>query len=615
MVDNEDVAKECIKRAKKLNLGRFSFIPLNRLKAEEKPLRYPRVRGAVDFAINLVDYDPKYERVVRFVFGDTLIVEDFDSAKLIGIGTYRMVTLEGELFEKTGIISGGNVKSSGELGSKYYEDLLNELEREEKELKEQEENLLRKIKELRALAAEKLATLKVLDKKLGDFSEKNFKELESRILERIRKAEEYVEYLKAKKEELEKELKEINNEINHIECILDELKQKENNISQYYLSEDLNTKREEYRRLKEKVNKAYEELKNLESLLEKKRYEKEILKNEIYNKERELAFLSEKEDNLIKEIKEGSEKIENLRREIGKTEEKVESLLKEKESLEKELNDLKEEVGTLNKEEERIKKEMNSVEMRLISINDKLESIEEKLKVYKDVEVEVEATTPEELKEELKILQEELRKLGSVNFAAEEDYERELERYKDFKQKYEKLKEESKAIKNMINEIEGKKKKVFMEAFNSINKNLKNTFGFLSPGGKAQLIIENREDPFSGGVHLIVKPRGKDVQYLEAMSGGEKTLAALSLIFAIQEYKPSPFYYFDEVDAHLDEINAKKVGELIREKSKKAQFIVVTLREVVASFADKLIAVTARKGVSEVFILENEALKEILKEA
>ncbi len=99
------------------------------------------------------------------------------------------------------------------------------------------------------------------------------------------------------------------------------------------------------------------------------------------------------------------------------------------------------------------------------------------------------------------------------------------------------------------------------------------------------------------------------------MSGGEKTLAALSLIFAIQEYKPSPFYYFDEVDAHLDEVNAKKVGELIREKSKEAQFIVVTLREVIASFADKIVAVTSRGGVSEIFLLENEALEEIFGRA
>jgi chromosome segregation protein len=116
--------------------------------------------------------------------------------------------------------------------------------------------------------------------------------------------------------------------------------------------------------------------------------------------------------------------------------------------------------------------------------------------------------------------------------------------------------------------------------------------------------IERPEKLFESGINLVVKPRGKDVKYLEAMSGGEKTLAALSLIFALQRYKPAPFYYFDEVDAHLDEANALKVGELIKQYSKEAQFIVVTLRESVAYLADRLIGVTAKNGISQTYIVD-----------
>ncbi len=615
VVDDENVAKQCIERAKQLNLGRYSFIPLNRIKVEEKAFRYPRVRGAIDFAINLIEYDPKYEKAVRFVFGDTLIVEDFESAKLIGIGNYRMVTLDGELFEKSGIISGGNVKSSGELSSKYYEEQLKELEEREIGLKENEEKIYQKIRKLRTLSAEKFALLKVIDKKLEEFLRVNPEEFEQKILERIKKAKEYIDYLNTKKERLQAELNSINEEIDYINAKLENLKLKEADVSRHYSSVGLEEKRREYSKVRKKANELYNELKEIENTLNKKQYEREYLQKEIQEKEKEVAYLSERINNLEREIAQKYEEIEKLKREVKETEGNVYTLFKEKENLEKEIDELKSSLGALKLKEDKIKEEINSLEKQLVSVEDKLSNLEKQLRDYEDVSVDYGREGAHKLKEKLHKLHQDLQNIGNVNFAAEEDYNRELERYEEYKEKQEKLKKESKAIREMIEEIEKKKKKVFMEAFTSINKSLKHIFAFLSPGGKAQLLLENKEDPFMGGVHLTVKPRGKDVQYLEAMSGGEKTLAALSLIFAIQEYKPSPFYYFDEVDAHLDEINAKKVGELIREKSKEAQFIVVTLREVIASFADKIIAVTARGGISETFVLENQALEEILRKA
>ncbi len=613
VVENENVAKECIEKAKKLNLGRFSFIPLNRVRVEEKPLRYPRVRGAVDFAINLVEYDPKYEKAVKFVFGDTLIVEDFESAKLIGIGTYRMVTLEGELFEKTGIISGGNVKSSGELGSKYYEEMLRELEQKESKLKDEEERISKKIRDLRNLSTEKFALLKVLDKKINELLQQNPEEEEKRLFKRLEKAKEYIEHLQQKEKEVIKELESVKEEEDYIKAKLENLKLKESDVSRYYSGVGLEEKRREYSRVRKKVNELYNAFKELENKLNKKRYEAEYLQKEISDKEKELSYLTERIEILKKEINEKKEKIAELKEEVKRTEGSVYSLFKEKETLEEEITGLKAELGSLKIKEEELKEQINNLEKHLISVEDKLKNLKEQLENYRDVTVEFREVSVSKLKEKLQLLQEQLKGVGNVNFAAEDDYRRELERYEEYRQKQEKLKEESKAIREMIEEIEKKKKKVFMEAYSAINKSLKKIFSFLSPGGKAQLLLENEEDPFSGGVYLTVKPRGKDVQYLEAMSGGEKTLAALSLIFAIQEYKPSPFYYFDEVDAHLDEVNAKKVGELIREKAKEAQFIVVTLREIVASFADRIIAVTARGGISETFMLENKALEEILE--
>jgi len=143
-----------------------------------------------------------------------------------------------------------------------------------------------------------------------------------------------------------------------------------------------------------------------------------------------------------------------------------------------------------------------------------------------------------------------------------------------------------------------------MEVFENINKNLAKNFKILSPSGKAYLELENEQNPLSGGVFLKARPRGKDVKRLEMMSGGEKTLTALSFLFAVQQYRPAPFYYFDEVDAALDDANARKVGQLMKELSKEEQFIVVTHRDAMASFADRIIGVSAKDGISNIYTLD-----------
>lgn len=613
VVENENVAKECIDLAKKLNLGRFSFIPLNRIGVESKPLRYPRIKGAIDFAVNLIEYKPIFESVVRFIFGDTLIVEDFDSAKAIGIGTYRMVTLDGELFEKSGIITGGSIKASGELNKRYYEELLNELIEKEKKLKEEESIIQRKIKDIRSLSSEKFALLKLTEKKIEELLRENSEDYANKYENRVKKSEEYLEILKNKYNEIEINLKALEDEIEYYEEKLNNIKLKEKDVKKHYSQTGLEEKRKEYSKIRKKAVEKQIRIQELENEINKRKYELEYIIKEIQEKEKEKEYLKRR----IEELREDIEKLKVLKektsQEIKEMEGSVYSLFKERGKFEKEISELKAYLGRLKLQEEELKEKIYDREKEIISLEDKLSAIEEKLSEYKDLEIGEVKESVIKLREEINKAKREIELIGNVNFRAQEDYEQELSRFNEYKEKQIKLKEESKAIKNLIEEIEAKKRKVFLEAFNTINKNLKRIFSFLSPGGRAEMFLDNEEDPFSGGVQLTVKPRGKDVQYLEAMSGGEKTLAALSLIFAIQEYKPSPFYYFDEVDAHLDEVNARKVGELIRQKSKEAQFIVVTLREVVASFADRIIGVSARGGISEVFALENKALEELIK--
>nr|5XNS_A Chain A, Chromosome partition protein Smc [Pyrococcus furiosus DSM 3638] len=194
------------------------------------------------------------------------------------------------------------------------------------------------------------------------------------------------------------------------------------------------------------------------------------------------------------------------------------------------------------------------------------------------------------------------------------DFEIVERRYLELKSKREKLEAEKESIIEFINEIEKEKKNVFMRTFEAISRNFSEIFAKLSPGGSARLILENPEDPFSGGLEIEAKPAGKDVKRIEAMSGGEKALTALAFVFAIQKFKPAPFYLFDEIDAHLDDANVKRVADLIKESSKESQFIVITLRDVMMANADKIIGVSMRDGVSKVVSLSLEKAMKILEE-
>jgi len=615
VVENEDVAKECIDLLKKKNLGRMSFIPLNRIRSDFSLPPYPRVKGAVDFAINLVDYEERFERAVRFALSDTLVVEDFESAKRIGTGSYRMVTLEGEIFEKSGVITGGAQTRGGELGRRFYEEEKKKLDAEEEELREKEQDTLIKLRALRSEIAEKEGVLKILERKLGEFEElfsEGSKKLEE-FDEKIRKAEEFAEILAIRKKELEEKIRKLREERDYGEEKLKNLMLKRQDIINYYRSSGVEEKRREYERIKKKTEEQRSALESLRISLKEKESEIKSIEDEIDRKGKRIEVVSTEIEELLQSTEDLRTARSQLEEKVKDIEAQIYHLYREKDSVEDEVRDLQAELGRLRVEEEGLGQRASDLSASLSRVQQKLSDLEHRLQ-----ELGFEGELPQvregipKLKERLFRLEREIEHLGNVNLRADEDYSQEFERYRDYESKYRKLQEERNAIKDMIAEIETRKLTAFKTAFEHINRSLRRIFSFLSPGGRAQMVVENETDPFSGGINLIVKPRGKDVQYLEAMSGGEKTLAALSLIFAIQEHKPSPFYYFDEVDAHLDEANARKVGELIKEKSKTAQFIVVTLREVLASFADRLIGVSARGGVSRVFPVEN--LSSILRE-
>ncbi|MCX8059855.1 MAG: chromosome segregation protein SMC, partial [Aquificaceae bacterium] len=584
VVQDEKTAKECIQRLKELQWGRLSFIPLSRVKEVKIPSHPPRLKGVIDFVVNLLEYESLFDKAVKFVFGDTLLVRDFDSAK--DIWGYRVVTLEGELFEKSGVISGGHAEHRGELSRGFYQQELQRLCQLERNLKEEEQRQEKLIKVQREELVEKEAVLAILRRRLEETEEKDKKATErlEDIQRKLQKAEEYLELLEQEKEKVIEKSKKLQEESQYLEEKRENLSLKRQSALFHYRESGVEDLREEHERLRQKVEELRESLRRGQLRLKELRLEKEDLRKEIGRK---LAFVesaTQEQEALVAEMEALKKRQEELEKELQRVNLQAYELYKRKDQLEEEQRKLQSELGRQRLKEEDLKEDLHRLNLEKTRVEEKELELLQKLQElgYAGEHSEVKES-PSKLKEELSVILTELSKLGKVNFKAEEEYLHYEERYRDCAERHKKLKEEKESIKELIEEIESKKLRSFMETFRAINKNLKNIFSQLSPGGKAYMVLEREDEPLSGGTNLVVKPRGKEVQYLEAISGGEKTLAALSLIFAIQDYRPSPFYYFDEVDAHLDEANARRVGELIKERSRRAQFIVVTLREVLAS--------------------------------
>ncbi|SHK39438.1 chromosome segregation protein SMC [Thermocrinis minervae] len=606
VVEDEEVARKCIQRLKELKLGRMSFIPLN--KVREQPLPpYPRVRGALDFVVKLVDYDPKFKKVVSFVFGDTLLVEDFEAAKRIGIGTYRMVTLDGELFEKSGVISGGSYEVRGELGREVYIRELEDLKKQEEKLLESLKKEEERVKRLREELVEKEGVLHILQRRIKEIEEKEKKDLDrlKDIENRIIKAQEYITITQEEIKKLQEEEKKLVEEINYLEKKIENISIKRQSILSHYKELGIEELRRQYEAVESKLKLKREELYKLQVELKEKEAQKESVFKEMARVKALFQRVEEEQKEISQKLAYLTSHKERLQEELKKLNEEAYKLYKLRDELEKEIKDLQIELGRLRLQEEEKSTYLNSILVELAKLEERTKELKEKLASLGVEQTLQVGESINSLRQELAAVEKRLERFGNVNFMAEEDYKQALDKHKELTERYNKAKEEKKAITELIQEVESKKLKAFMSAFRAINANLKRVFAYLSPGGRINMELEREDDPFSGGIHVHIKPRGKDVQYMEAMSGGEKTLAALSLIFAIQEYKPSVFYYFDEVDAHLDEANAVRVAQLIKEKSKEQQFIVVTLREAMAEFADKLIGVSARGGISRVFPLQN----------
>ncbi len=582
VVENENTAIKCIEYLKKSRKGFATFIPLSKIKSKpisEKSREFVKIPGVVGFAKELIKFDSKFENIFDYVFGSTLIVDNFQTAKKIGIGNIEMVTNEGDIIKPSGTMTGGFRNNT--LASFSTE----ELEKEEKMLRNhlsEIENALIELEKEKKSSETELLSMK--ENKLKIDSELNLvKNKAKELVFTIKKLD-----VKEEPKELEKEIKKLNSQMKELK-----------NLPKDYSKEEIEKIEKELKETREKSNQISIEIKTSARQIES------IISPDIKK-------MSKLIDGFSKEKESFSKKLEELKEKSSKTKEEIKSLeIEEKQfvgkydDLIKERSDLNNEIKKLDKNQDEVRERMEEIEDRVNTIkikraeeSAKLEGVNQRFIEFEGIEIEKENKySPEVLEKQVSRMETALESFGAINEKALTAFQGIEKEFKEAEEKVSKIDVEKNTVLEMVEEIEKKKSAKFLDTLNRIQENFKRIFSGLSEGGWVELIVENKDNPLEEGfgVDIKAKPKGKDIRTIRSLSGGEKTITALAFIFAIQEFEPAPFYVMDEIDAALDKTNSVMLAKLIREYSKNSQFIVISHNNDIFSMADSLYGISMNK--------------------
>lgn len=590
VVDSADVAVKAISHLKKTGKGRATFIPLREVSS-------PAVsaKGGMGPLLNFIQSAAKYAKAMEFVFGNTLLVEDAREAKRIGVGKERMVTRDGDLFEKSGIITGG--KSRGGIASAAQ---LSKMEAGLEAAKQRKSGIMGDLSNLReemgSLRREKVeaeVALKRKEVELDSFRERveEIKKREKRRGEaesEISRLKKSLELSSSKLASYEKKLSEAEANVGEAESRLEAEIRKESTRSEMMEKE------------REEKTKLYS---SLRAQADSKRREFEVRTEGLADKNARLSKLGEEHKSLEfraktlgTQIARREDDLSKLEERMGASDRAIRRLMGKVKEFEEKLRELGGLRGKLNAEISRHEKTLTVAEVEIANADTRVTDLEAEMEEFRGVEP-LEGKR-EELMELMKSSEATISGLGNVNLAAPEMYEEKSREVAEMNEKLEKLRVEKDAIIEMISGIEEKKKEAFFDSFHAVDGEFRKLFKMID-AGEGYLHLDKPSTPFESGLYIRVK-RGNREHSLESLSGGEKSLVALMFVFALQFYKPSPFYVLDEVDAPLDKVNTKNLAKLLRELAPRSQFLIVSHNDIMMGMASAMLGVARVDGVSKI---------------
>ena len=634
VTDHEQTAKRMISFLKKNRYGRATFLPLSNISgrgglAQKDVLREP---GVVGTANTLVEADAEYSELVMYLLGRVLVVDNIDHAIAIGKKyrhSLRMVTIEGESLSPGGSMTGGAFKNNSNLLGRRRE--IEELERSVGILKKELEETQRAIGENRSRR-------NVLRDTIADFQQQL--------------QQQYVEQNTAKMNlaQIQEKEDEIQSSYRRIEREQEELRQQAGEIRQDHssIARELEDSQKDEKELEVFIETKQKELEEWKAEETEKNHVLEKIRLEESSLEQQNHFLQENISRLENEIeayhRESEEITENLSRsaeEIHKKEDGIEELKKavtectgKEEVLDArriEWQEEKEKRSTSHKsffeKRDHLSEKTSLLDKECFRLRSQAEKIEEQREsqisyMWEEYEItpnnalqyrKEELTDRQTIKKDVLRIKDEIRKLGSVNVNAIEDYKNLLERHTFLSAQYEDIVKAEETLEGIIQELDEGMRKQFTEKFRDIQREFDKAFKELFGGGKGTLELAEDEDILEAGIRIISQPPGKKLQNMMQLSGGEKALTAIALLFAIQNLKPSPFCLLDEIEAALDDSNVGRFASYLQKLTKNTQFIIITHRRGTMNAADRLYGITMQeKGVStlvSVDLVENQLTK------
>ncbi|GEM_PF-354238 len=610
VADSTKTAAKAIEFIKQRKLGRISFIPLDKIRAQSltpQDKELAKTKGALGFIVDLLQFEPEHRKAAEFAAGNTLLMRDMPSTEVL-IGKIRMVTQEGELVEPSGLLTGGSF--TAKINATLERKKLEEWEGKASNAQAERDAVVGALRELRDKMneARKVKAEIELQHTTVNVQEKNIAEREAgeqgkaaNTRSAVAQTRDEITFGRQKIDTLNEERKELVKRLSEINLKMLEAKQKIDVEKEEQLGNAVKEKERTLSDLKVSLSEHENRLASIQT-------QYSVYEKQAYSLEKEELEAKQLDTHLRAGIKEADAAIATDKKVLAeKTEEQKKvskafsALLEKREALDGEIIKKGNEKGKMEFEREAAEREHNEMKVRRAVLETQLTQLKVTFDEYKSaplMEGKSENDKPV-LLARTKEIDAVLREIGNVNLRSIELFEHKLAEFEGQKVRVTQLINEKEAVISVINEIENRKTATFITTFNAINENFRQIFSKIFQGD-GHLYLDNPENPLDGGLTIEVKLDNKEVKYLELMSGGEKSLIALCFMLAMQAVTPSTIYILDEADASLDGENSRKLGQLIKTLAAGTQFIIVTHNQQVYKVADCLVGAAMGKDGSHI---------------